>query len=72
MISDIKVAFIDHVRGIGWMDADTKKVTLEKSKEMLSFIGYPDWLFEDGALDRKYSGVKVDSTKSCFGAKHIF
>uniref|UniRef100_A0AAR5PYJ0 Endothelin-converting enzyme 1 n=2 Tax=Dendroctonus ponderosae TaxID=77166 RepID=A0AAR5PYJ0_DENPD len=62
MISDIKVAFIDHVRGIRWMDADTKKITLEKSEEMLSFIGYPDWLFQEGALDRKYWGLEINET----------
>lgn len=57
MIQDIKDAFVEHVRNIDWMDAPTKKVTLEKSKEMISFIGYPDWLFKDGALDKKYLGV---------------
>ncbi|KAH0999502.1 hypothetical protein HUJ04_005277, partial [Dendroctonus ponderosae] len=62
MISDIKVAFIDHVRSIKWMDADTKKITLEKSEEMLSFIGYPDWLFQEGALDRKYWGLEINET----------
>lgn len=57
MINDIKNAFIQHVQGITWMDKATRQVTLEKAAEMLSFVGYPDWLFKDGALDRKYQGV---------------
>ncbi|CAG9762242.1 unnamed protein product [Ceutorhynchus assimilis] len=62
MINHIKEAFVEHVQGITWMDSSTKKVTLEKSKEMLSFIGYPDWLFKDGAVDRKYLGIEINET----------
>lgn len=61
MINDIKNAFIQHVQGITWMDKATRQVTLEKAAEMLSFVGYPDWLFKDGVLDRKYQGVIVQT-----------
>lgn len=57
MLYDIKDAFVEHVNSLSWMDIETKQATLEKSKEMISFIGYPDWLFKDGALDVYYEGV---------------
>ncbi|KAF7275221.1 hypothetical protein GWI33_012070, partial [Rhynchophorus ferrugineus] len=62
MISDIKDAFVQHVRNLKWMDDYTKQVTLEKSKEMLSFVGYPDWLLKNGSVDRKYEGLEINST----------
>lgn len=57
MLNDIKAAFMRRVNGISWMDAETKKVTLEKSREMLSFIGFPKWLLEKGAIEEYYGNV---------------
>ncbi|XP_066145515.1 endothelin-converting enzyme homolog [Euwallacea fornicatus] len=62
MLNGIKSAFVEHVQSITWMDSETKKVTLEKTDEMLSFIGYPEWLFEKGALDQKYAGLELNET----------
>lgn len=62
MINDIKDSFVEHVHGLSWMDDPTKEVTLEKSEEMRSFVGYPDWLFKEGALDKKYPGLDINST----------
>lgn len=61
MINEIKRAFVQHVESIDWMDSQTKKVTLEKSKEMITFIGYPDWLFEEGELDEYYADVNKNN-----------
>ncbi|XP_044254870.1 endothelin-converting enzyme homolog isoform X2 [Tribolium madens] len=57
MLYDIKSAFVEHVKTLSWMDKETKTATLEKSKDMLSFIGYPDWLLEKGALETYYQGI---------------
>lgn len=57
MLDDIKEAFVEQVNSISWMDKDTKKATLEKCQEMISFIGYPEWLFHEGALEVYYEGV---------------
>lgn len=57
MINEIKKAFVQHIESINWMDSETKKVTMEKSKEMITFIGYPDWLVEEGKLDDYYKDV---------------
>ncbi|VEN52696.1 unnamed protein product [Callosobruchus maculatus] len=59
MINEIKQAFVNHVNNINWMDSDTKKVTLEKCKEMISFIGYPNWLLESGKLDEYYEDAEI-------------
>lgn len=58
MVNEIKQAFVDHVKTINWMDEVTKKVTIEKSREMITFIGYPDWLFKEGKLDEYYADVR--------------
>lgn len=57
MLNDIKQAFTRRVNTISWMDKETKKVTLEKSKEMLSFIGFPEWLLDRRALEVHYGNV---------------
>ncbi|KAL1505409.1 hypothetical protein ABEB36_004982 [Hypothenemus hampei] len=62
IIEEIKEVFVEYVKNLKWMDDITKQATLEKSKEMLSFVGYPDWLFKDGALDRKHSGLEINET----------
>ncbi|XP_074037560.1 endothelin-converting enzyme homolog [Leptinotarsa decemlineata] len=59
MLKRLKTAFENHVTNLDWMDNTTKKVTLQKSREMISFLGYPDWLFEKGALDKYYDGLKI-------------
>lgn len=58
MVSELKQSFIDHVKEIQWMDDITKKVTIEKIQEMLTFIGYPNWLIEQGKLDEYYADVR--------------
>ncbi|XP_072385785.1 endothelin-converting enzyme 1 isoform X1 [Diabrotica undecimpunctata] len=60
MIQGLKDSFINSVNQITWMDSKTKKVTVEKSKETISFIGYPDWLYQEGELDRYYSDVIIN------------
>lgn len=55
MLHDIKEAFVRRVNSIPWMDKETRRVTLEKSKEMLTFIGFPEWLLNKTALE-EYQG----------------
>lgn len=59
MINELKQTFVNHVKTIDWMDEATKKVTIEKSQEMISFIGYPNWLFQPGKLDEFYADVSI-------------
>lgn len=59
MLSEIKVAFASKVKRLKWMDQQTKALTLEKTKYMASFIGFPEWLFEPGAIEVYYEGVSM-------------
>lgn len=57
MLLEIKEAFVQRVNELSWMDRQTKLATLNKSKYMTSFIGFPEWLFESGSLEYYYEGV---------------
>lgn len=57
MLNYIKDAFIQRVKSLSWMDEVTKKATLEKNKEMMSFIGFPDWLFHKDSIETYYENV---------------
>lgn len=57
MLDDIKDAFVERVNEINWMDKETKKATLEKSKEMISFIGFPEWILDNASLELYYANV---------------
>lgn len=59
MLNEIKEAFVDRVNQLNWMDMKTKQATLMKAKYMVSFIGYPDWLYAPGKLDKYYEGVST-------------
>lgn len=61
MVSEIKQSFVEVVKKIKWMDDITKRVTIEKNQEMITFIGYPNWLFENGKLDEYYADVSLVS-----------
>lgn len=57
MLANIKEAFVQRVKTLTWMDDDTKSATLDKSEEMVSFIGFPEWLMNKTAIEYYYSGV---------------
>lgn len=57
MLNNIKSAFVGRVNDIPWMDKQTKEATLEKSKETISFIGFPEWLLNKGAVETYYGNV---------------
>ena len=58
MLDDIKEAFASMVSRTDWMDRQTKVATLEKNKNMISQIGFPDWLFDETVLNEYYEGVR--------------
>ncbi|XP_026275280.1 endothelin-converting enzyme homolog [Frankliniella occidentalis] len=59
MLADITAAFSDLVHAVRWMDAETKRATLDKAAAIRAFIGYPEWLLEAGELERFYEGVRM-------------
>ncbi|XP_073814712.1 M13 family metallopeptidase neprilysin 5 [Musca autumnalis] len=62
MLSDIRRSFNNLVRSTTWMDGPTKYETLQKSAEMKSFIGYPEWLTNATTLDDFYEDVHVNAS----------
>lgn len=62
MLSDIRRSFDRLVKSTTWMDAATKRKTIQKSAEMKSFIGYPTWLQNATALNAFYEGAETNAT----------
>ncbi|VDK72795.1 unnamed protein product, partial [Anisakis simplex] len=58
MIKDLHDAFREMVSENDWMDEQTKKIAIEKSKAMQSLIGYPDFVLSDKKLDDYYKLVR--------------
>lgn len=54
MVENIKLAYAERIKGLGWMSDSTKERALEKLKKMTVKIGYPDeW--------RDYSDLEVSN-----------
>ncbi|XP_016944437.4 endothelin-converting enzyme homolog [Drosophila suzukii] len=60
MLSDIRRSFDRLVKSTSWMDAATKRKTIQKSAEMKSFIGFPSWLRNATVLNEYYDGAEVN------------
>ncbi|XP_016969612.1 LOW QUALITY PROTEIN: endothelin-converting enzyme 2 [Drosophila rhopaloa] len=60
MLSDIRRSFDRLVKSTSWMDAATKRRTIQKSAEMKSFIGFPPWLRNATVLNAYYEGAEVN------------
>lgn len=61
MLNELKNALADLVGQAKWMDDITKLATYKKIIEMKSFIGFPDWLLEEGKIDDYYEGIKIQT-----------
>lgn len=62
MIENIRLAFDHLVKEITWMDTGTKCSTLEKSHAMKSFVGFPEWILDDGKLDEFYADLRFNGS----------
>nr|NP_733186.2 neprilysin 5, isoform D [Drosophila melanogaster]AAN14386.2 neprilysin 5, isoform D [Drosophila melanogaster] len=62
MLSDIRRSFDRLVKSTSWMDAATKRKTIQKSAEMKSFIGFPPWLRNASVLNAYYEGAEVNAS----------
>lgn len=62
MLDLIREAFNQLVQTTSWMDGKTKRETLQKSGDMKSFIGYPDWIINKTELDTHYAALKVNES----------
>ncbi|EYC22133.1 hypothetical protein Y032_0017g3170 [Ancylostoma ceylanicum] len=64
MIADLREAFQNMILTNDWMDAKTKASALDKAKQMLQHIAYPDFILDNEKLDDYYSGFAVQASDS--------
>lgn len=57
MISNLKRAFKSLVDDSTWMDKSTKATAKDKVDAMIDFVGYPDWISNNTAIEDYYDGV---------------
>jgi len=59
MIEDLRASFKAMLAVNDWMDPGTKEYALIKAEQMLSLIGYPDFLYNDTQLDDYYKNFDL-------------
>lgn len=57
MLKDITTSFNTLVDSLTWMDEKTKRNTWKKASSIKSYIGYPEWLLNQGELEALYKNV---------------
>lgn len=58
MVQNIRNVLQNILRGVEWMDWNTKKRALDKLKNMQSHVGYPDELLSNKIIDQFYMKVR--------------
>ncbi|CAJ0584866.1 unnamed protein product, partial [Mesorhabditis spiculigera] len=59
MISLLRESFSEIVTENDWMDGATKAVAIQKAKQMINNIGYPDFILDNKQLDEKYERLDL-------------
>uniref|UniRef100_A0A8C8GGS1 Endothelin-converting enzyme 1 n=1 Tax=Oncorhynchus tshawytscha TaxID=74940 RepID=A0A8C8GGS1_ONCTS len=60
MVSEIKWAFEDSLKYVGWMDQETKKAAKEKADAIYNMVGYPKFIMDPKELDKVFNDVGSD------------
>lgn len=63
MLHELKNSLAHLVGQTKWMDDSTKLATYQKIIQMKSLVGFPNWLLEEGKLDKYYEGIVVETDK---------
>uniref|UniRef100_A0A8C7SW91 Endothelin-converting enzyme 1 n=1 Tax=Oncorhynchus mykiss TaxID=8022 RepID=A0A8C7SW91_ONCMY len=61
MVSEIKWAFEDSLKYVGWMDQETKKAAKEKADAIYNMVGYPKFIMDPKELDKVFNDFEVGS-----------
>uniref|UniRef100_A0A671MV25 Endothelin-converting enzyme 1 n=1 Tax=Sinocyclocheilus anshuiensis TaxID=1608454 RepID=A0A671MV25_9TELE len=61
MVSEIKWAFEDSLKTVGWMDPKTKKAAKEKADAIYNMVGYPKFIMKPKELDMVFNDFDVVS-----------
>lgn len=59
MIQDLQNAFLDVIADSEWMDDTTKQSAINKAKEMITLLAYPDFVENQQAIDDFYENLRV-------------
>lgn len=59
MVSEIKWAFEDSLKTVGWMDPETKKAAKEKADAIYNMVGYPKFIMNPKELDKVFNDFDV-------------
>lgn len=62
MVTELGRAFKGMLKETEWMDEITKKKALNKIEEMISLVGYPDFIRSNKELDNYYKLVSSSKT----------
>ncbi len=57
MIAEIKDAFKRHLPNLEWMDDQTRRAAVEKANAVIDKIGFPQYILNQTALDKRYEKV---------------
>ncbi|XP_029358545.1 endothelin-converting enzyme 1 [Echeneis naucrates] len=61
MVAEIKWAFEDSLKYVGWMDSETKKAAKEKADAIYNMVGYPEFIMNGTKLDKVFNDFEVVS-----------
>lgn len=59
MIKDLQHTFKDLILDIPWMDKKMKEIAKDKLKNMITIMGYPDFITDVNALDKFYDNLDI-------------
>uniref|UniRef100_A0A182MER4 Uncharacterized protein n=1 Tax=Anopheles culicifacies TaxID=139723 RepID=A0A182MER4_9DIPT len=60
MINQVRDAFKENFKNLAWMDAETRRLAVEKADAISDMIGFPDYILYPEELDRKYQDLNID------------
>uniref|UniRef100_A0A915PHV0 Uncharacterized protein n=1 Tax=Setaria digitata TaxID=48799 RepID=A0A915PHV0_9BILA len=60
MVNHLKDAFEEMLEEYDWMKKSTREIALKKTTEMLSLIGYPEFIRNTSDLDNYYKLIHID------------
>lgn len=59
MIGDLTEAFIGILKESDWLDEQTRSKAIDKVDNMITLLGYPDFIENPKLLDRYYENVRI-------------
>lgn len=59
MIKDLQNSFKDVINETSWMDDKSKAFAVEKINNMITLLGFPDFVSNKTLLDKFYENVRI-------------